>query len=321
MKVYWRNPEGKSPPKGASFGCRPFFKDAHIPSFDSVTRIEDLPPPTEPIFLIRKNFLPSKPDWISSVKSTTDAIGNQAFEKVVLARCCILECKTPPDPFAITAHLQTRAKNATVFCFANEKMAFLGATPELLFSKKGNAIQSEALAGTRPRGQTSVEDVKIEHELLQNRKTHKEIAPVQKFLDQKLSDLCIEPPSFSPIYVRKTQNVQHLCSDVKAKLRTNITDCQILDQIHPTPALCGTPSEKAFDWIRKHEPFDRSLYGSAIGWSTPEESVWIVAIRCCLIKNTTVHLYTGVGIVPGSDPKEEWEELNAKMNLYQGIFI
>lgn len=320
-KIYWRDPEGKSPPRGASFRCRPFFKEAPTPSFNCATRVENLPPPSKPIRLLHKNFLPAKSEWISSVVNTTDAIETQAFEKVVLARCCTLECETVPDPFAITAHLETKAKNATVFCFANEKMAFLGATPELLFSRKGNAIQSEALAGTRPRGKTAIEDLKNEHELLQNQKTRKEIVPVQKFLTQKLSPLCIEPPSFSPIYVRKTQNVQHLCSKTQGILRQNITDAKILDQIHPTPALCGAPTENAFNWIHEHEPFDRSLYGSAIGWSTPEESVWIVAIRCCLIKNTTVQLYTGVGIVQGSDPEEEWEELNAKMNLYQGIFL
>lgn len=321
MKLYWRDPEGKSPPIGAVFGCRPFFKDAPAPSLDSITRVENLPEPSKPIACIRKHFSPAKSEWISSIAKTTDAIQSQAFEKVVLARCCTLECESMPDPFAIAAHLQAKAKNATVFCFANNEMAFLGATPELLFSRKGFLLQSEALAGTRPRGKTIEEDFEYECELLQNPKTRKEIVPVQTFLSQKLFPLCIEPPVFSPIHVRKTENVQHLCSKTKAILRRNITDREILDQIHPTPALCGAPSEKAFEWIRKEEPFDRSLYGSAIGWSTPEESNWIVAIRCCLIKDRTVHLYTGVGVVDGSDPQEEWEELDAKMGLYQGIFL
>lgn len=321
MKIYWKDRNGNTPPLNATFHCIPFFPDLPPLPISDYSIVRDLPAPSKPIQVKDKKFYPEETHWYSFVSQTTEAIENGYFEKAVLARCCVFECAEEIDPFAITASLQKKAEGATVFCFSNEKMAFLGATPEFLFSKNKNSIWSEAVAGTTRRGQNSEDDEKLAKQLLSNPKTLREIRPVQTFLCEKLSSVCWEPPNISNVYVKKTVNVQHLSSDINSQLKEGITDRDILDQIHPTPALCGMPRENAFAWIREREPFDRRWYGSAIGWSTEETSQWAAAIRCCYIEGKTVFLYTGVGIVAGSDPKEEWEELNDKMNLYQGIFL
>jgi menaquinone-specific isochorismate synthase len=244
------------------------------------------------------------------------------MEKVVLARCQVLELAESPDPFALTAALKNRARGAYVFCFSEGDTAFFGASPERLFFRDGLDLYSEAMAGTRLRGHSAEEDAQLGRELLGSLKDLRELTPVQTFLKTALAPLCEKPPVFGPVSLHKTQNVQHLYAQCKAQLRDgNLSDNEILTRIHPTPALCGSPANEAFDLIRALEPFDRGLYGGALGWSTPEASEWIVGIRSCLIRGNRAYLYTGTGIVEGSDPGEEWEELNQKGRLYDEIFI
>lgn len=315
MNIYWQDADGSVPPMDAIFGWVPFSKDFFLPKIQSVKRIKELPPPTKPIRVIRKTFLPNKDLWRENVLKAKLALSQNALQKVVLARVVTLECETAPDPFAVTAKLQMNAKNSTVFCYAFDDMAFLGASPELLFCKQEQTIHTEAVAGTIRRGHFAEEDLLLEKELLSCQKSQSEIFPVIDHLKKNLPSL-----SFSPLYVKKTPNVQHLCAKGEGPVKDSLETHEIINKIHPTPALCGVPTNAAFTFIKQTEPFERGLYGGALGWSSPQKSVWIVAIRCCLIQGKTVKLYTGAGIVPGSNPEEEWDELNHKMGLYKEIF-
>jgi menaquinone-specific isochorismate synthase len=259
---------------------------------------------------VKQSFAPDKEEWGRAVERAL----NSGVKKVVLARRLTLELEESPDPFAITAALAQKSEGAFVFCLSSKETAFLGASPERLFKRRANKIESEAMAGTRARNASP-------DELLASEKEVREHAFVQNFLQERLSPLCLSPPVFSELGIHRTHNVQHLYAQGKATLKEGIADAQILDQIHPTPALLGAPSDQALRLIQELEPFERGLYGGAIGWSTPEESEWIVAIRSCLIVGKTVHLYTGAGIVSGSDPGQEWEELDHKLKLYDGIFL
>ncbi|HSX13350.1 MAG TPA: isochorismate synthase [Chlamydiales bacterium] len=300
MSFFWSKPA----PPHAVFACYPFGK---LEKIIFPNKILNLPPPKE-IKIRSRSFLPSQQLWIENVYNT---LNNNTLKKAVLARECTIECENAPDPFAVTSFLLAKAKNSIVFCFANEQMAFLGATPELLFSRSGRDIQCEAVAGTSPLGRLLLNDAKARSEIL----------PVIEYLQHHLSPFCVSSLQISPIHIRKTSNVQHLCATLHGTLKTAITDEQIIQQLHPTPALCGVPKREAMHWIQQCEPFERGLYGGVMGWSTPEESVFAVGIRSCLIQGSTVKLYSGAGIVAGSDPLDEWEELNHKMNLYQGIFV
>jgi len=320
VKVYWRSPHGSSPPAHAVFGWRPFLDSFPLPPLENIIRVDELPP-SSPISVQKRTFLPNQPDWIASIEQTLQEIQNAHFTKVVLARCCILDCEGEIDPFAVTAHIQGKQQNSTVFCFANETMAFLGASPEILFQRKHRIIQSDILAGTTRRGRTPEEDLLLEKELLKNPKALREWEAVHTFLKTGLSTFCVGPLRSFPLHVKKTAHVQHLSGQIQGTLLASITDEDILKRLHPTPALCGTPTNRARNWIVKQEPFSRGLYGGALGWWTPEEAEWVVAIRSCLIQNSRVTLYTGAGIVEGSRPEEEWEELNHKMALYGDLFI
>jgi menaquinone-specific isochorismate synthase len=122
--------------------------------------------------------------------------------------------------------------------------------------------------------------------------------------------------SFTPTSIHQTKNVQHLYSKCTATLIDPSSEAKVISLLHPTPALAGAPKEKALAAIETLEPFERGLYGGAIGWTTRDASDWVVSIRSCRIKKNIVTLYSGVGIVKGSDPEAEWDELNQKIRLF-----
>ena len=278
----------------------------------------ELPPPAK-AKVIKRTFLPTREEWIQNVEKALDLIHRKLLQKVVLARACILELETAPDPFAVTAALKEKSQGAFVYCLQSDTESFLGATPERLFMRHGQNIVSEAIAGTRRRGKTVWEDEKLQKQLLCSSKDLREFSHIPAYLQDTLSPLCTAPLNFSPISIHQTKNVQHLYSRSYGKLKEHITDNEILEHLHPTPALCGLPKQKALSTIHELEPFNRGLYGGAIGWTTEHNSEWIVGIRSCLLKEKVATLFSGTGIVEGSNPEHEWDELNQKLRLYDGI--
>lgn len=314
MKIYWSDRENNPAPPNCTFHFSPFISQLHSPPMQRV----GLPLPQK-AKVIKRTFLPSREEWFEKVEKALELIRKKELQKVVLARACILELETAPDPFALTAALKEKAQGAFVYCLQSDTESFLGATPERLFKRQGQNILTEAVAGTRRRGKTLLEDEKLRKQLLHSAKDLREFSLIPEYYQNVLSPLCISPLQFSPISVHQTQNVQHLYSHCSGKLKENITDLQIAAQLHPTPALCGLPKQKALSTIRDLEPFARGLYGGTIGWTTPDASEWIVAIRSCLLRGKIATLFSGTGIVEGSDPEREWDELNQKIRLYDGI--
>lgn len=306
-KIFWSDRQGNSAPSGAVFGVRTFSGKA-VSGMDPV----GLPLPAT-AKVLKRTFFPEREAWDQGVQKALGLIEHGELQKVVLARSCVLELETAPDPFAIAAALQAKAQGAFVFCAASDTGAFLGASPERLYARTGRNIVSEAMAGTRRRGED-------EKGFLASEKDLREISPVQTHLQGVLSPLCTGPVSLSPISIHQTNCVQHLYSTCSGQLKESTTDEDLLMHLHPTPALCGVPKQKALSMISELEPFDRGLYGGVIGWTTPDASEWIVAIRSCLLQGKMATLFSGTGIVKGSDPEKEWDELNQKIKLYDGIF-
>ena len=315
MKIFWAGRGGAPPPAGCAFQTFPLFSSA------PVERIDALPSASAPFKPLSKTYSPTKEAWIRGVEKALIAIQQKKLDKVVLARCATLELDRAPDPFAVAAALQKKAVNAYLFCLQTPERAFLGASPERLFARTGSEIASEAVAGTRKRGATDAEDEQLKKQLLSSPKELLEFFFVQNYLKETLEPLAKEPLTFSPLSIHATQNVQHLYSSCRGFLKPGVSDALLLDRIHPTPALCGAPKSEALRLIREIEPFERGLYGGVIGWHTPDASEYAVAIRSCLIEGKTVRLYSGTGIVEGSDPEREWEELDQKLRLYEGIFL
>jgi menaquinone-specific isochorismate synthase len=303
MKIFWRSKDGTSPPSHAEWFLQPFHGSGskHTP-----TLIDQLPAKGEPIKVLQRVDRPNRSEWQVAVTRALD------LPKVVLARQTILTLEKEPDPFQVAAALQEKSQGATLFCIQfSERSALLGASPERLFMRRGREIVVDAMAGTKRKG--------MDQDLFQSDKNRREFQFVQDYLFETLRPLS-ESLQFSDLSTHQTANLCHLYSQGKGKLIPGVSDLALIQALYPTPALCGFPKEKAMEWIRKHELFDRNLYGGVIGWSTPEVADWIVPIRCCFICGNIACIYTGTGIVAGSSPSEEWDELDAKLSLYEDIF-
>jgi menaquinone-specific isochorismate synthase len=255
---------------------------------------------------------PSKEEWIKIVKKALQEIEKNRLEKVVLARRLEIECEACIDPLAIAFAL-SHPEHIVFLIQMAPHIAFLGATPETLFYRKNRVIHCDALAGTRPHHRQT--------ELWMSEKDIREFQIVEKQIIQDLSPLCAHPPIASPATVRLASNVSHLFSNITGHLNENITDEQLIATLHPTPAVGGAPQKEAAMFIEEHEPFDRGLYASPIGWIDDHESEMAVAIRSSLMIGSKAYLYAGVGIVAGSDPEEEWIESEQKLSIWKRFFV
>lgn len=257
--------------------------------------------------LKREGDAPEFLKWEKGVCSSLDAISKNRLQKVVLARKSSFSFASP---LSLLAKLQTRANGATLFYFQlTKESAFLGASPEMLYERKGRVVTSDALAGTRALGK------KLERELVGSQKEQREFEFVRSYIQSQLSPLCTEV-NCEKTGVRKTATLQHLYSRLSGTLKSGITDYDLLKALHPTPAVAGTPPQTALDFLQQHEPFNRGWYAAPVGWISSEEAHFAVAIRSALIAQKKVHLFSGTGIVQGSDPKREWEELEQKIALF-----
>jgi menaquinone-specific isochorismate synthase len=255
--------------------------------------------------------LPSRKEWIDLIEKALKAIENNRFEKTVLARRVCIDCTSPIDPIALCQSIL--AVNQTVFLIQpTPASAFLGASPEMLYERRGQTIQCDALAGTRPLHQ--------KQELFTSEKDRREFFIVQKSILDSLAPLCQSIPSASDPAIRTSSHLCHLYSQITGNLKQGMTDEALLDTLHPTPAVGGYPTKEALAFISRNEPFERGLYAAPLGWTSPGMADFTVGIRSCLIRNNRAFLYAGTGIVEGSDPLLEWEESEHKLSQWNGFF-
>ncbi|KAL8158326.1 isochorismate synthase, chloroplastic-like isoform X3 [Apium graveolens] len=271
-------------------------------------------------FIVSNNHVPSKSYWDLSVNRALQMISrkNSSLIKVVLARSSRVLTTPDIDPLIWLACLQVEGENAYQFCLQPpDAPAFIGNTPEQLFHRDSLSICSEALAGTRARGDSEALDLQIELELLSSRKDHHEFTIVRECIRRKLEAVCanvfIEPGKA----IRKLRRVQHLYAHLTGRLRSEDDEFYILSSLHPSPAVCGFPTEEARLLITETEMFDRGMYAGPVGWFGGGESEFAVGIRSALVeKGHGALFYAGTGIVEGSNSSQEWEELELKTSQF-----
>jgi menaquinone-specific isochorismate synthase len=185
-----------------------------------------------------------------------------------------------------------------------------------LYQRNNGTIYSEAIAGTRPRGKNEFEDCVLERELLDSDKERREHAFVIESIQESLNSLCKEVIASKEISVIKLRRLQHLYSKFHGKLKDNISDADILSALHPTPAVGGVPGKEALEQIQTMEPFHRGWYAAPIGWIGYNSAEFAVAIRSGLVNGKSLALYSGGGIVEGSDVNSEWHEIENKIGNF-----
>jgi menaquinone-specific isochorismate synthase len=253
-------------------------------------------------------------NWPSIVQQALNQIQSGQLEKVVLAQRRVLTCPTPIDPLTLLERLKNYFPKAHHFYYEPRPgLVFLGASPERLYKRIGQRIETEAQAGTRLCGQ------ELSQELLESSKDHHEHQIVVNNILNALSGLCIDYGITKPKHIVTLPNVQHLKTNLAGLLKNSVTDQDILEALHPTAAVCGWPIQQAYETIRNLEGFDRGLYAGALGYIDEHESEFNVAIRSAVIQDNKLYAFAGAGIVSGSTAKDEEQEIANKMAFWEKL--
>jgi isochorismate synthase len=255
----------------------------------------------------------SRDAWTGAVKAIQVAMEEKHFKKAVLARDSIRKSGNIIRAGVILDRLAQGAQGNYLFAYRTRGATFLGASPERLFSWKDGTLETESLAGTRPRGHAEDEERRFADELRNSSKERREQNLVTKMLEEQLADFCESVERDSEPEIRRSANVQHLYTHLRGRLQSSATLDGVLNVLHPTPAVCGVPRDRARDLLSGLEPFQRGWYAGAIGKIGEDEAEFAVAIRCALLRDHHAYIYAGAGIMPASDAAHEWQETAMKM--------
>jgi isochorismate synthase len=262
---------------------------------------------------------PGPEEYAKGVAAAVDRMWKGEFSKVVLARTLEL---TGDGDVDIPSMLQRLARSDPAgYTFALPTApgrTLLGASPELLVSRRGERLVANPLAGSTPRSEDLAEDVRRAAALLQSAKDLHEHAVVVDAVHQGMAAYCSRvdvPPG--PTLIR-TATMWHLSTTVTGVVnRPGASALEIASALHPTPAVCGTPTELARQVIRETETFDRGFFTGMVGWQNADgDGEWVVTIRCAEAGERTLRLYAGAGVVSASEPEAETGETAAKFRTF-----
>ncbi|MFM7966980.1 isochorismate synthase MenF [Aeromonas sp. A-5] len=266
--------------------------------------------------VISANSTPAAAEFKSSVSAALDAFAQGKLAKVVLSRKLILTLHKPADPERVLARLM--AQNPHAFHFSlplGQGRRLLGASPELLLRVSGGEVFTHPLAGSARRASEPVQDEAVARDLLASRKDQHEHKLVIDEIRRVLTPHCRELAIPQKPTLMSTDTLWHLGTPIAGQLHGS--DASVLSlacQLHPTPALCGYPTDLARQFIREQEPFRRALFSGIVGWCDSQgNGEWAVVIRCGVLDGHQVELFAGAGIVAGSDPAMEWAETGTKL--------
>ena len=253
-------------------------------------------------------------EWAKLIENALLSFDATPMEKVVLSRIAQLRAPKPLSIRRMLTHLSADYPDCFSFLFEPQPgHAFLGATPELLVRVQGVELETMALAGSIKRGATADEDAELAAALLASAKDRHEHALVVNALRAILQPLCRQLNIATEPAVLALSNIQHLYTPVKARLNRPEGVLPLVEALHPTPAMGGTPRELGMAFIRGNEPTLRGWYAAPVGWiDCNKEGAFAVAIRSAVVQKERAWAYAGAGIVPGSVPQAEWEETNWK---------
>jgi len=251
---------------------------------------------------------PKKSDWISLFQKIGNKFQDQTLKKIVPARKSTIDMTEPID---ILDFLKKTIKdsNYNYMIRTSEHSAFMGSSPERLVLFENNKFITEAIAGTRPKN--------LAHELTESAKDLYEHSLVVDDIIEKLKPFSSNIIS-EKISIIDAKNLSHLKTKIIATpSTTNIFN--VIESLHPTSAGCGMPKRESINFLRENESFDRGLFATPFGVFNRKFTDISVAIRCCQIEKSRIDLFAGAGIIPQSDPENEWMELELKIQPYLDI--
>ena len=280
-------------------------------AIDRIRRTPETRAPPPGIANVRRT--PTRDEWRGQVEAAVDRIDAGELEKVVLASTLTARLQ---GPFRLADTLARLSRSSPdCYRFAVDPglgATFFGATPERLVTRRGDRVRTEALAGSIGRGGTAAEDDRLTRQLRETTRIRHEHDLVAESIREQLSAhaAAIE---VGEVGVRKLGSVQHLETPIAATLREPTHVLELVEALHPTPAVGGLPPDVAQRIIRETEAFDRGWYAGPVGWFDAEgDGNFAVGIRSAVATAEEATLFAGNGIVRDSDPDEEWDELQLK---------
>ena len=250
--------------------------------------------------------------WKAKVKKAVAVIQADSLDKVVLAREIVADSDGAIDPRIVLRNLAKEYPGTWVY----SNNGLVGATPELLIRLNNSMVVSRVLAGTISKTGDDGRDLALAASLARSSKDLEEHEYAVRSVADALEPFCSSTNVPEAPFVLHLSNVMHLATDVTGAIKEGhkVVDIfSILANLHPSAAVCGTPTKLAADLIRQLEGINRRRYAGPIGWVDAKgDGEQGIALRCGFIDGQKVHAFAGCGIVAGSDADHEVAESQAK---------
>ncbi|MCL6269443.1 isochorismate synthase [Sansalvadorimonas sp. 2012CJ34-2] len=276
-----------------------------------------------PCALPSAEIVKENPDWQLWQNQVGQVLGlmeQDELEKLVLSREQQLELEADLCPWSLLSAWQKLTPETYRFAFIRENgQCFFGASPERLYRRNGQTLDSEALAGTAPRGLTPAQDRRLASALLSDDKNRRENSLVLQAVRHALQSCSESVEPISEMSLIRLKSVQHLRQMIRAKLKPGVTDGMLLKLLHPTPAVGGVPKDRALEQLATIENHARGWYAAPFGCIGNDQAEFAVALRCVFLNGRNLSLYSGAGLVCGSDANAEWAELDSKLRTVQSL--
>lgn len=257
----------------------------------------------------------SEDKWREQVTFAVKSIKEGRLEKVVLARDQIARSNQPINTRSILQRLEIDYPSTWLFLVDG----LIGATPELLVRLSKSLVTSRVLAGTIQKTGNEDRDLALAASLAKSSKDLEEHEYAVRSVADALEPFCSSTNVPESPFVLHLSNVMHLATDVTGVLNDSATQADVftlIEQLHPTAAVCGTPTEVAKQLINDLEKMNRGRYAAPVGWIDANGDGEIaIALRCGLLleDKKSMRIFAGCGIVAGSDPETEFSESQAKL--------
>ncbi len=308
----WLTINAQLPPDEAPESLIPQLHEALTARYELLLaepdRVNHMPAP------IAVNYPMSFVAWEQMINEATTRTRTTEMSKVVLSRVCEIRFGERVNVDGALDFLAQKYASSYRFLFEPRPAhAFYGATPELLVRVNGRSLTTMGLAGSIARGKTAVDDAALAQEMLNSPKDRHEHAIVVDSIRRRLEPIanCLDIPDVPGVL--QLSNIQHLYTPIAATLRQAIGVMPLVEILHPTPALGGSPRHLAMQFIQEAEPVTRGWYGAPVGWIDHNlDGAFAVAIRSAVAQEKRVWLYAGAGIVSDSIPQKEWDETALK---------
>ncbi|MBC9956287.1 isochorismate synthase MenF [Yimella sp. cx-51] len=263
----------------------------------------------------------SRDEWADAVAESVRRIQNGRLDKVVMARDVVATSSSPIDLRWLLANLATDYSNT--WTFAVDGM--VGATPEMLLRREKGLVTSRVLAGTIRRTGDDERDLGLAAGLARSSKDLEEHEYAVRSVAEALRPHCSSMNVPESPFVLHLPNVMHLATDVTAVLRDGASSLALAAALHPSAAVCGTPTQMAAEVIHELERMDRGRYAGPVGWlDVTGDGEWGIALRSGMLDpkdDRSIRLFAGCGIVAGSVPEAELAESDAKLLPMRGALI